>query len=1831
MEKQTLMIKITAEKFRNGLNANLLRMIRDLDTDSANNDLDTRKFLVRQLRKAGAEKAFMKRLLRKALFELESLLEEVQLQSVNSFVNSSQASFPRVEEEKPSPLDRKVLFRNSPIEITSPPSEEDRFAKLFKKLEEDRNRAHADLIRNMNASRNRTSHSNKAYHHSKIIATMNSNLKIKTILDPSNPDERKKFTPLLAQATKEIRQYCKDYQVPIQLGRKALGKKFSGATQFEYEEIVESKEFLQLEAEDPEDALDRTTQLLWKAYTELLQTYPDRRRDSTDASKLSDYKILLKRHESYDKLRPHIDTANITNPMKTLADFTKFVEVLEASLIPSSSILPTINRSDLATDKVPICRYFNSAKGCYRKNCRYRHVKQDVPRKPADKPEPNNRNNDRAPKSTTKVCFQFWATGTCTGCPGLQHLSPDDVKKLKRTNFCPICCTTKNRRYSYCAKCFRYYNDNVRSNNPPDDVPSPNLDVKHIDNKVVEAKTTSVSDAVVSECESKLSAKDFPDSRLYVQFEQICKKCLLDSGAQVSLCDQDTLEEIKKNCSSYSLQPAHVRFGGIDNSTTFIAKQVLNAELRIILNDGKAIPFYITALISRNTNGLLIGIPDLRLNQCTLDIEKGKLSMRNNRIVRIDKVQTKIKPTFSAIQICKVSPESAPVKFSPHECSTTIDDPMTILVNGKDFGSPAITSPSSPVNTPVFGDISGSSDLYFHKNATMLQRMNELQKSIATGECLLSTEEFHKVRHIVSLYQDRFVVKLPATGKLRDSTYSLKGSLKSEEPILVPPFKLDQRKAVDLERCMRRDVELGYKFHPKASEIRGTLPTFPVYEKSYFQGKGKIRCVIDGRALNKVTYKDPFPQDDCLSSIDDIGQHRHRATFDAKSGFNQCSMDHYTTMRTVLTTQYGLYALHGMPEGLLNALQHFTRVVRSMFPKSIHRNVVVDDVIIHSSTFNGWLETFISTLKTSRNRNLYWKLSKLQIGMSTTCALGHCFRGESKSPDKRRLEGLSKLKIPKSKKQVQMVLGLFNYWREFIPLLQEKNKAIRSVLQSAMGQKISWNDKATKSMMSIKNIISSDAFLHYPQYEQISEAKPFELFTDACSSAVGYVLLQFIGRKKYLVQCGSRAIKRSEESYHISRKEFLGLIHGLDKTKAIVRGRDIRANFDASCIPFLVRNSKVKMSSVWSRYAAYLNTHPLLQYRFCPGVKNVVADPLSRMTESPSKMESSGKTLAELFPKVCQAAKSYILENVTLSKTCVLSGCDKKVLNSSPDPDKPYMFCSKEHADISKKKLRRKIDKNLITGPMPDEDANALLKDFLGSHEALAPAPSTDPIHIAKLSMIPTHSAPSNISTKAYKISCLDVVNIDSGVIHPPLEITFDKQMECKELEDIILSLQDENHRNHAVNRHRYKIEQKILCHIAGDKLQRCVPSSDRKSLMKSYHCSSLAAHRGYQQTLELITRYFYWPRMCRDIKNFVKTCIICLRTKAPVLATPYVTTQGGARFSTWASDFIGPLREYSGYKYILTFRCLATGWIEAFAVTNTSTEVFAKKFYTEIISRYGCPKEFITDLGTTFISASFKYIMKRFGVKLHFSSSGNSRGNAILERSHRDINAAILASLLNAGLEKSADKNWPLQLSSALFAIRNNIPSNSSFSPAMLALGQQLRFPEELHNVQGLGSIDSIQRKTIRAAEKHIQNLLSMQAIANLENEEKRVLANSRRSSAGTLSVGDTVFLHRDHDYDNNKVKDKLSSNWIGPYIIQRKSSGYSDKFILVNVSTGKKSKFIHRRHLRKAHYNTPHFENVPPEVTERKEAVLLEAKENKRPERKRAMPQRLLEFRAH
>ena len=193
-----------------------------------------------------------------------------------------------------------------------------------------------------------------------------------------------------------------------------------------------------------------------------------------------------------------------------------------------------------------------------------------------------------------------------------------------------------------------------------------------------------------------------------------------------------------------------------------------------------------------------------------------------------------------------------------------------------------------------------------------------------------------------------------------------------------------------------------------------------------------LRMCVDYRCLNNVSEMDAYSMPRIDDLIDRVGKAKFITTLDLSRGYWQVPVREEDQPKTAFTTPYGLFQFRVMPFGLQGAPATFQRMMDVLLDGLDFAAAYLDDVLIHSQTWDDHLAHISSTLRLA-DHGLTVKPKKCQFGMSTCAYLGHIVGNNEVRPGKLKVQAVETFPVPTSKSQVRAFLGLTGYYRKFIP------------------------------------------------------------------------------------------------------------------------------------------------------------------------------------------------------------------------------------------------------------------------------------------------------------------------------------------------------------------------------------------------------------------------------------------------------------------------------------------------------------------------------------------------------------------------------------------------------------------------------------------------------------------------------------------------------------------------------------------------------------------------------------------------------------------------------
>jgi hypothetical protein len=322
------------------------------------------------------------------------------------------------------------------------------------------------------------------------------------------------------------------------------------------------------------------------------------------------------------------------------------------------------------------------------------------------------------------------------------------------------------------------------------------------------------------------------------------------------------------------------------------------------------------------------------------------------------------------------------------------------------------------------------------------------------------------------------------------------------------------------------------------------------------------------------------------------------------------------------------------------------------------------------------------------------------------------------------------------------------------------------------------------------------------------------------------------------------------------------------------------------------------------------------------------------------------------------------------------------------------------------------------------------------------------------------------------------------------------------------------------------------------------IPENDNLKLqiLHQYHDSPTAGHLGQAKTLELVSRDYYWSRMRQYVNEYLRSCDICARNKAP-RHKPHGTLHPlpipPAPWSSVSMDFIVELPESNGFNAILVCVDRFTKMAHFCpTTTNVTSEETAALYLRYVFKHHGLPTDIVSDRGTQFVSRFSQRLYDLCKIKHNKSTAYHPQSDGQTERVNQ-----VLEQYLRIFCDYQQD-NWFELLPLAEFSYNNAQHASTLMSPFFANYGVNPRFSLQVSNdpSQNPAAEDLVTR--LKAIHQQLkENLTAAQA-------KYKEFYDVHVKEAPSFAVGDLVWLSR-RNITTTRPSTKLDFKRLGPYKI--------------------------------------------------------------------------------
>ena len=321
-------------------------------------------------------------------------------------------------------------------------------------------------------------------------------------------------------------------------------------------------------------------------------------------------------------------------------------------------------------------------------------------------------------------------------------------------------------------------------------------------------------------------------------------------------------------------------------------------------------------------------------------------------------------------------------------------------------------------------------------------------------------------------------------------------------------------------------------------------------------------------------------------------------------------------------TPFGKYEFNMVPFGLTQAPVYFQALINKVL-KGLHKFAVtyLDDIIIFSKNEEEHLEHLRIIFWRLKEAGLKLKISKCDFMKTQIQYLGHLISSDGIQPLPEKLGSIKNMPAPWSMKEVKQFLGLAWYYYKFVPQFSYLSRPLTRLTQKDV--LFEWTKECQSCFKLLKETLCTHPILCYPDPN-----RPYVLFTDASKYGWAGVLTQPYEEINESTAKGGASQKKTVIHHPVSyisglfrgnqlnwaalTKEAYAIYMSIRKLSFYLTNTDVLIRSDHLPLKKFLRQNT--MNTKVNNWAVELKSYNL-KFEYIKGIKNTLADTLSRLLE----------------------------------------------------------------------------------------------------------------------------------------------------------------------------------------------------------------------------------------------------------------------------------------------------------------------------------------------------------------------------------------------------------------------------------------------------------------------------------------------------------------------------------------------------------------------------------------------------------------------------------------
>jgi transposase InsO family protein len=321
---------------------------------------------------------------------------------------------------------------------------------------------------------------------------------------------------------------------------------------------------------------------------------------------------------------------------------------------------------------------------------------------------------------------------------------------------------------------------------------------------------------------------------------------------------------------------------------------------------------------------------------------------------------------------------------------------------------------------------------------------------------------------------------------------------------------------------------------------------------------------------------------------------------------------------------------------------------------------------------------------------------------------------------------------------------------------------------------------------------------------------------------------------------------------------------------------------------------------------------------------------------------------------------------------------------------------------------------------------------------------------------------------------------------------------------------------------------------------------------MKICHDDPTAGHLGHKKTLTLVQRKYYWPKMNRDVKDYVEGCDICQRTKArrrKPAGEMQALSLPAKPFESISLNFITdlpPSKDSVTGNVVDSLLVIVDRYTKEAeyipCLKTTDAPMLAQLFIRFWFKDHGLPASIISDRGSVFTSRFWKELCFHLGITRGLSTAFHPQTDGQTERQNQAIESWLRCYICYQ------QDNWTDLLPLAKFAYMNAPQESIGIAP------NEARYGMLLETRQGIE--DDPQRGEIPIAKERAEEIIEIRKqleISWQKTKESQAKWYNKNHRPLEFKEGDMVLLSS-KNIKTVRTSKKLDHRFLGPFPIKKR-----------------------------------------------------------------------------